>query len=202
MRVRQHTKDELSHYSTATFDIDYKFPFGWKEIHGNANRGQFDLKQHQKFSGQKMEIFDEETRKRIIPKVIEPSFGVDRAFLAFMYDAYETRKDEKGNEVVLLKLSPKIAPIQVAVFPLVNKLHDKAREVFDEIKTCFSVKYDKGGSIGRRYARADEQGIPYCVTIDFDTLENESVTIRERDTAKQKRAKISELKDELFKMMN
>ena len=202
LRIRQHVKDELSHYSTATFDIDYNFPFGWKEIHGNANRGQYDLIQHQKASGKSMEIFDEETKERFIPRVIEPSFGVDRAFLAFLYDAYTTRKDEKGNEVVLLKLSPKIAPVQVAVFPLVNKLNDKAREVYDQIKTCFTITYDKGGSIGRRYARADEQGIPFCVTIDFDTIEKDnSVTIRDRDTAKQTRVKISELKNELFKKM-
>lgn len=202
LRVRQHVKSELSHYSTATFDIDYNFPFGWKEIHGNANRGQYDLNQHQKESGKSMEIFDEETKSKYLPRVIEPSFGVDRAFLAVLYDAYSTRKDEKDNEVILLKLNAKISPYQVAVFPLVNKLNDKAREVFDELKTCFTITYDKGGSIGRRYARADEQGIPYCITIDFDTIEkDDSVTIRNRDDAKQKRVKISELKNELFKII-
>ncbi len=201
LRIREHTKDELSHYSSATFDIDYNFPFGWKEIHGNANRGQFDLKQHQEFSGKSMGIYDEETKKKVLPRVIEPSFGVDRAFLVFLYDAYSTRKDEKGKEVVLLKLSPKIAPIQVAVFPLVNKINDKAREVFEDIKECYTAKYDRGGSIGRRYARADEQGIPFCVTIDFDTLEDKTVTIRERDSADQIRVKAEELKDVLFKLM-
>ena len=202
LRIREHTSDELSFYSTGTFDIDYNFPFVWKEIYGNANRGQYDLTQHQKHSGKSMEIFDEETRTRFIPRVIEPSFGVDRAFLSFLYDAYSTRKDEKGKEVVVLKLHPKIAPMQIAVFPLVNKLQDKARVVFSEIKSCFTTTYDKSGSIGRRYARADEQGIPYCITIDFDSLEDHSVTIRERDSAKQHRVKISELKNELFKLIN
>jgi len=190
LRIRQHTKEELSHYSSATFDIDYYFPFGWKEIHGNANRGQFDLIQHQKHSKKSMALFDEETKSKLIPRVIEPSFGVDRAFLTFLYDAYNYDK-KRGN--VVLKLHPKLAPVQIAVFPLVNKLEDKAKEVYNTIKEKFVSKYDRSGSIGRRYARADEIGIPYCITIDFDTLKDECVTVRDRDTTKQKRVKITDL---------
>jgi glycyl-tRNA synthetase len=190
LRIRQHTKKELSHYSTATFDVEYHFSFGWKEIHGNADRGQFDLGQHQKFSGKSMELFDEETKEKILPAVIEPSFGVDRAFLTVLYDAYHDDK-ERGN--VVLKLSPKIAPVKVAVFPLVNKLDDKAREVFNLIKEEFPSMFDRSGSVGRRYARADELGIPYCVTIDFQTLEDGCVTIRDRDPTTQERVKIEDL---------
>lgn len=198
LRVRQHLKKELSHYSSATFDIEYNFPFGWKEIHGNADRGQFDLSQHQKYSGKPMDLFDEESKQKILPAVIEPSFGVDRAFLAVLYDAYSLRKDESGNEVVVLKFSPKVSPQKVAVFPLVNKLEDKAREVYKLIKQDFTTVFDRSGSIGRRYARADELGIPYCVTIDFETIEkDDSVTIRERDTGKQERVNIADLKAKL-----
>jgi glycyl-tRNA synthetase len=199
LRVRQHLKKELSHYSSATFDIEYNFPFGWKEIHGNANRGQFDLTQHAKYSGKSMELFDEDTKEKLIPYVIEPSFGVDRAFLAVLYDAYSLRKDEGGNEVVVLKFAPKVAPTKVAFFPLVNKLEPRAREIYALFKEDFISTFDRSGSIGRRYARADELGIPYCVTIDFETLEDGAVTVRDRDTMKQERVKIESLKSFLQK---
>ncbi len=201
LRVREHTKEELSHYSSATFDIDYRFPFGWKEIHGNANRGQFDLGQHQKFSKKSLEIFDEESKKKVLPRVIEPSFGADRAFLAVMYDAYSTKKDEKGNEVVVLKLKPKLAPIKIAVFPLVKKLSQEARKVYEMLKKDFICVFDSSGSIGRRYMRQDEQGTPFCITYDFESLEDNCVTIRDRDTTKQDRIKISGLKDYLKNKM-
>ncbi|MBN2367740.1 glycine--tRNA ligase [Candidatus Woesearchaeota archaeon] len=199
LRIREHTSEELSHYSSGTFDIDYNFPFGWKEIHGNANRGQFDLTQHQKFSGKPMDIFDEETKEKMIPWVVEPSFGADRAFLAFLYDAYHEDK-ERGN--IVLKLHPKLAPFKVAVFPLVNKIEEQALQVYLLLKKDFISMFDRSGSVGRRYARADEIGIPYCVTVDFDTEKDKSVTIRDRDTTKQIRVKITELKDVLRKLLD
>jgi glycyl-tRNA synthetase len=198
LRIRQHLSKELSHYSSATFDVEYKFPFGWKEIHGNANRGQFDLGQHIKHSGKPLDIFDEETKQRILPAVIEPSFGVDRAFLTFMYDAYSDDK-ERGN--VVLKLSAKLAPVKLGVFPLVNKLDEKAKEVYELIRKDFVTMYDRSGSVGRRYARADEIGIPLCITVDFDSLEDQAVTVRDRDTTKQVRVKIDDLKEELRKLL-
>ena len=190
LRIRQHMADELSHYSSVTFDIEYHYPLGWKEIHGNANRGQFDLKQHMEHSKKSMEIHDQETNTKMIPRVIEPSWGVERTFLTAIIDSYVD--DEKRGNIVL-KLNPKIAPIKLAVFPLVNKLNDNAKEVYDLLKEDFVSTFDKGGSVGRRYARADEQGIPYCITFDFDSLEDKSVTIRDRDTTEQIRVKIEDL---------
>ncbi|HZX44754.1 MAG TPA: glycine--tRNA ligase [Candidatus Nanoarchaeia archaeon] len=199
LRLREHLKDELAHYASACFDIEYKFPFGWKEIHGNADRGQFDLKQHMQFSKTNMEYFDEETKEKVIPYVAsEPSQGIDRAFLAFLYDAYNDDK-ERGN--IVLKLKPSLAPIKVGVFPLVNKLNDKSREVFEVLRKEFNCIYDKSGSVGRRYARADEMGIPFCVTVDFDTLNDESVTVRDRDSTKQVRVKINKLASVLHDMI-
>jgi len=195
LRLREHLKDELAHYASACFDIEYKFPFGWKEIHGNADRGQFDLKQHMEFSGANMEYFDEESKEKVVPYVAsEPSQGIDRAFLAFIFDAYEDDK-KRGN--IVLKLDNKLAPVKVGVFPLVNKLNDKAKELFDVLKKEFNCVFDKGGSVGRRYARADEMGIPYCVTVDFDSLKDKACTIRSRDSTKQVRIKISYMVDVL-----
>lgn len=191
LRLREHLKDELAHYASACFDIEYKFPFGWKEIHGNADRGQFDLTQHMKFSKENMEYFDEETKEKVMPYVAsEPSQGIDRAFLAFLFDAYHDDK-ERGN--IVLKLDSHLAPIKVGVFSLVNKLNEESKKIFDTLKNEFYCVFDKSGSIGRRYARADEQGIPYCITVDFDSLKDKSVTIRDRDSTKQVRVKISEL---------
>ena len=198
LRIREHTKRELSHYSSATFDIDYNFPFGWKELYGNANRGQFDLQQHMKHSGKSMELFDEETKQRLIPRVIEPSYGVDRAFLTFLYDAYEFDK-KRGN--VVLRLNSKITPIKVAVFPLVNKLDEHALKVYLILKEDFVCKWDRSGSVGRRYARADEIGIPFTITYDFDSLDDKSVTIRDRDSTKQIRVKIEDLKQVLSDLL-
>ena len=200
LRVREHMKSELAHYAGACFDFEYQFPFGWKEIHGSADRTQFDLSQHLKVSGKEMSIYDEETKGKIIPYVAaEPSQGVERALLVFLYDAYEYDK-ERGN--VVLRLHPSLAPIKVGVFPLVNKINEKAKEVYEKIKNNFYAMYDKSGSIGRRYARADEIGIPYCVTLDFESLQDEDCTIRDRNTTKQIRVKIVDLKEILQKLLH
>ncbi len=201
IKIREHTKDELSHYSSATFDIDYEYPFGSKEVAGNANRGQFDLKQHEKESGKKMEIFDDKTSEKVIPRVIEPTFGMERVFLAALTKAY-TYDEERDN--VVLKLNPKLSPIKAAIFPIVKKqeFEKLSREVFDLLKKEFNVVQDISGSIGRRYARNDEIGTPYCITIDGDSLKNKDITIRDRDTTKQIRVKISDLKDILAKLID
>ncbi|MBU4284503.1 MAG: glycine--tRNA ligase [Nanoarchaeota archaeon] len=201
-RIRQHTKDELSHYALDTWDLEYNFPFGWKELEGIANRTDFDLQQHIKHSKKDLSIFDQETNKKIVPHVVaEPSLGVGRAFLVFMFDAYNDDK-ERGN--IVLKLDPKLAPVKAGIFPLISKpeLIKIAREIYDELKGIYNINYDKSGSIGRRYARADEIGTPFCITIDFDSLKDKSVTIRDRDTTKQIRIKIAELKDILRKLID
>ncbi|MBR9702222.1 glycine--tRNA ligase [Candidatus Pacearchaeota archaeon] len=198
IKIREHTKDELSHYSAGTFDVDYEYPFGSKELAGNANRRQYDLGQHQKFSGQNMEIFDDKTGKKIIPQVIEPTFGMERIFLALIVNGYT--KNEKGE--IVLKLPPKLAPYKVAVLPLTNKLDEKAREVYSFVNDEHNSFYDKSGSVGRRYARQDEIGTPFCVTVDFDTLEDHSVTIRDRDSTKQVRVKVADLRDVIRKLVN
>jgi glycyl-tRNA synthetase len=191
LRIREHSKKELSHYSSATFDIEYQFPFGWKEIHGNANRGNFDLKQHMKHSKEKLELYDEETKKKILPEVIEPSQGVDRAFLVFLYDSLIDDK-KRGN--IVLKLHSKLSPYKSAVFPLVSNKKDimkLAKKVYSTLEV--NSFFDKSGSIGRRYARQDEIGTPFCITIDFDSIKDKSVTVRDRNTTRQKRIKISKL---------
>lgn len=191
IKIREHTKEELSHYSSATFDIDYEYPFGSKEVAGNANRGQYDLTQHQSFSREKMEIFDEKYKNKIIPRVIEPTFGMERIFLAVLTKAY--CEDEKGN--VVLKIPAKLSPVKVSVFPLVKRddFEKIAEDIVRDLKKDFNVLYDKSGSIGRRYARNDEIGTPFCITIDDDSLKNDDVTIRFRDTKEQKRIKIKNL---------
>lgn len=201
LRLREHVPTELSHYSSATLDFDYKFPHGFKELHGCANRGQYDVSQHQKVSGKKMELHDEATSKKVIPRVIEPSQGVDRLFLAAIVDSLEDDK-ERGNKV--LKVSPLIAPIKIAVLPLVKKdgLNELAREVFDSIKEDLVSQFDSSGSVGRRYARADELGIPFCITVDYDSKEDNTVTIRDRDSTEQKRIKIADLPQTVQKLIN
>ncbi len=201
-RIRQHLKDEKSHYALDTWDMEYKFPFGWKELQGMANRTDFDLKQHMKHSKQDLSLFEEESKKKIVPYVVaEPSQGVERAFLVFMFDAYNYDK-ERGN--VVLKLHSKLAPVKAAVFPLVNKpeLIKKSRGIFDELKKEFNCVYDQSGSVGRRYARNDEIGTIYCVTVDFESLEDDAITIRNRDDTKQIRVKIDDLKETIRKLIN
>ena len=201
-RIRQHSKEELSHYSSDTWDLEYKFPFGWKELEGIADRGDYDLSQHEKSSKKDLKIFDENSKEKILPHVIcEPSLSVERAFLVFMFDSYFY---DSERENVILKLNPKLAPIKAAVFPIVktNKNIVKiAREVYEELKKEFNVDYDSGGSVGRRYSRNDEIGTPFCITIDEESLNKKDVTIRERDTKKQIRVKISELKNILRKLI-
>ena len=200
IKIREHTKEELSHYSSATFDIDYEYPFGSREIAGNANRGQFDLTQHQRESKENMEIFDEKSGKKVLPRVIEPTFGMERTFLALLTKAY--CEDEKGN--VVLTLPEKLAPIKAAVFPIVKqpKFEKIAEEIVYDLKKEWNVVYDKSGSIGRRYARNDEIGTPFCITVDGDSLNKKDVTIRERDSAKQFRVNVSDLKNVLRRLIN
>jgi len=193
---------ERAHYSKRTIDVEFDFPFGKKELYGLAYRTNFDLSAHGATSGVDLEYYDEETKERFVPHVIEPSFGVDRTILAILADAYT--EDELGGEKrAYLKLSPNIAPVKVAVFPLLkNKpaLVEKAREVYDMLKKQMSgVVFDDNGNIGKRYRRQDEIGTPFCLTIDFDTLEDESVTIRDRDTGEQKRVKIKEILNSIAK---
>ena len=203
LRIRPHKKEELAHYAKSCVDIEYKFPFGWSELEGIANRTDFDLKQHQKFSGKDLKYFDEKEKKYYIPFVIEPSCGVERILLALLCDGYQevkggrtkTTKAIKEKEV-LLKLVQKIAPVKAAVLPLVKnkpELVEKAKQVYQTLKTHFACQYDEVGSIGRRYRRQDEIGTLFAVTIDFETLDKDSVTIRDRDTMKQERVKIKDL---------
>ncbi|MAG37803.1 glycine--tRNA ligase [Candidatus Pacearchaeota archaeon] len=201
IKIREHTKDELSHYSSATFDFDFEYPFGSLEVAGNANRGQFDLTQHGKFSGEKFEVLDEKGEK-VVPRVIEPTFGMERVFLALIAEGY--RYDEERQNIVL-KLPKTLAPIKAAVFPIVRNDAETvrlAREVFDLIRKDMKTNYDESGSVGRRYSRNDEIGTPYCITIDSESLKGKDVTIRNRDTKKQVRVKISELKSVLQKLLN
>jgi glycyl-tRNA synthetase len=198
LRLRQHGKDELAHYARDCYDIDYLFPMGWSELEGIANRGDFDLVQHIKYSGKDLSYFDEETEERITPYIIEPSAGVDRSVLAVLLDAYDEEVDKEGIRVVL-RLHPDLAPIKVAVLPLSRneKLLPLSKEVHAELRRCFMTQYDDAQSIGRRYRRQDEIGTPLCVTIDFQSLEDQQVTIRERDSMKQIRIPISVLESTL-----
>ena len=201
-RIRQHLKEEKSHYASDTWDLEYNFPFGWKELEGIADRSNFDLSQHEKFSKKDLHIFDEETKKKILPEVIcEPSLGVGRALIVFLFDSYYYDK-ERGN--VVLKLHPKLAPIKAAIFPIVKRpeLEKIAEEVLNDLSEEWNVIYDKSRSIGRRYARNDEIGTPFCITIDEESLKKKDVTVRDRDTTKQIRVKISELEDVFEKLIN
>ena len=193
MRLRDHSPEELSHYSNGTTDIEFKFPFGWGELWGIADRTDFDLKQHMEYSKEDMSYLDPETNEKYIPYCIEPSLGADRVTLAFLCNAYEEEEIAEGDVRTVLHLHPALAPYKVAVLPLSKKLSEKADEVYTMLSKKFMCDYDEAGSIGKRYRREDEIGTPYCVTIDFDTLEDESVTIRDRDTMEQVRVKISEL---------
>jgi glycyl-tRNA synthetase len=196
LRLRAHGPDELSHYSSATSDIEYLYPIGWSELEGIANRGDFDLTQHAQFSGEKLEYFDPETRERYIPHVIEPAAGVGRTMLALLCDAYD--EDEIGGERrTVLRLDPKVAPVKVAVLPLLRKdgHPEKATEIYHELRRLVSAEYDAGGHIGKRYRRQDEIGTPLAITVDHQTLEDDTVTLRERDTLTQDRVPVSELVD-------
>ena len=200
LRLRAHTPDELSHYSSATSDVEYLFPIGWAELEGIANRGNFDLTQHAKFSGKDLNYYDEERKEHVVPHVIEPSLGVDRCLLAFLADAYDEEVDEKGEKRVVLRLHPQIAPVKVAVLPLSRneKLTPTARDVYARVRMHWMTQYDDAQSIGRRYRRQDEIGTPLCVTVDFQTVEeDQAVTIRERDSMAQVRVPIAGLVEAL-----
>jgi glycyl-tRNA synthetase len=198
LQLREHGPDELSHYSAATSDVEYRFPMGWSELEGIANRTDFDLKRHAEFSGEKLEYVDSASGERYVPYVIEPSAGADRALLAFMVDAYDEEEVE-GRQRVVLRLHPRLAPVKVAVLPLVNKdgQPEKAREIYEELRTLMPAEYDTGGSIGKRYRRQDEIGTPWGVTVDHQTMEDDTVTLRDRDSLEQTRIATAELGAEL-----
>ena len=193
IRLRDHEKEELSHYSKATTDIEFLFPFGWGELWGIADRTDFDLKQHIEHSKQDLTYLDEETKEKYIPYCIEPSLGCDRVALAFLCNAYTQEEVGEGDVRTVLKLHPYLAPFKAAVLPLSKKLSPKAEEVHNMLSKKFMCDYDEAGSIGKRYRREDEIGTPYCITIDFDTETDNSVTIRDRDTMEQVRVKIPDL---------
>jgi len=232
LRLRPHAEEELAHYAMAATDVEYKFPFGWSELEGIANRQDFDLQTHEKHSGRDLKYFDEETKKKFWPYVVEPAAGVDRAALAFLVDAYEeknqksniknqnngmsstssdnnyslsednseskgnNKKQERAEGETVLHFHPKLAPIKAAVFPLVkkDKLPEIARGIYDDLKKHYMVQYDESGSVGRRYRRQDEIGTPWCITVDFDSLDDKTVTVRDRDTMEQERIEIKNIK--------
>ena len=199
IRLRDHKKEELVFYSKATTDIEFAFPFGWGELWGIADRTDYDLSRHMEHSKQDLSYLDAETNEKYVPYCIEPSLGCDRAALAFLCNSYEEQEIAEGDTRVVLHLHPALAPFKVAVLPLSKKLSDKAEEIYTKLSKKFMCDYDVAGSIGKRYRREDEIGTPYCVTIDFDTLEDDSVTIRDRDTMEQVRVKIDELEDWISK---
>tara|TARA_A100001037_G_scaffold252940_1_gene237185 strand:- start:7852 stop:9165 length:1314 start_codon:yes stop_codon:yes gene_type:complete len=205
IQVRAHEHDELSHYSKATSDIEYLFPWGWGELQGIANRTDFDLKAHTDHSGVRLDYFDQENNEHYTPYVIEPAVGVDRIFLTLLIDAYREEEINDGKEKrTVLKLSPQIAPIQIAILPLSRneKLVPKAKEIFTLLNQNYSCEYDDAQSIGRRYRRQDEIGTPLCITVDFDTIEKDNqVTIRDRDTMKQIRIPIENLQEHIQKTL-
>lgn len=196
LRLRDHSQEELSHYSTATTDIEFMFPFGWGELWGIADRGAFDLTQHSNHCGKPIEYFDAETGEHYIPHVVEPSLGADRVALAFLVEAYdeEVVDAEKNDIRVVLRLHPALAPYKACVLPLSKKLSEQATEVYHQLQKDFMVDYDESGSIGKRYRRQDEIGTPLCITYDFESAEDGCVTVRDRDTMQQERIKIEELK--------
>ncbi|HWX96238.1 MAG TPA: glycine--tRNA ligase [Solirubrobacteraceae bacterium] len=209
LRLRAHEAEELSHYSSATSDVEYLFPIGWSELEGIANRGDFDLRRHAEFSGEKLEYFDQGTGERYVPYVIEPAAGADRATLAFMVDAYDEELVERegtgeGERRTVLRLHPRLAPVKVAVLPLVNKdgQPELAREAYAAMRARVQAEYDDGGAIGRRYRRQDEIGTPFCVTIDHQSVEDRTVTLRDRDSLEQERLPIEGIAEEIERRVN
>lgn len=198
LRFRDHEPEELAFYSKATTDIEYKFPFGWGEIWGIADRTDYDLKRHQDYSGESLDYLDPETNEKYVPYCIEPSLGLDRLFLMIVTDSYDEEVLENGEIRKIMHLKPFLAPYKAAILPLSKQLNEKAKEVFDCLIPYINVNFDTTGSIGKRYRRNDEIGTPYCVTIDFDTLNDGCVTVRERDSMKQERIKIEDLRNYLL----
>ena len=201
LRLRDHDKDELCFYSKATTDFEFLFPFGWGELWGVADRTDYDLTQHANHSGEGMEYFDPETNEKYVPYVIEPSLGADRVLLAFLCNAYDEEPDEKGNVRVVLRLHPALAPFKAAVLPLSKKLSEQAGEVYSQLSKHFSVDFDDAGSIGKRYRRQDEIGTPFSICYDFESVEDNCVTVRNRDTMESVRMPISEVKDYIEKAL-
>lgn len=199
LRLRQHEKNELAHYAIDCYDVEYEFPFGWSELEGIADRGTYDLDQHIKYSGKKLAWFDPQSNNHITPAVVESSAGVDRPVLVVLADAYH-EEEVRGENRVVLRLKPKLAPTKVAIFPLVNRdgMPEIGRKIFDDLKGDFSAFYDDGGSIGRRYRRQDEAGTPFGITVDSQTLEDQTVTIRDRDSMEQERIRMDRLGVYLF----
>ncbi|MDD3120710.1 MAG: glycine--tRNA ligase, partial [Candidatus Gracilibacteria bacterium] len=193
LRFRDHSPEELSHYSNATSDIEFKFSFGWGELWGIADRTDFDLKAHMQESKQDMSYFDPINNRKFIPYVIEPSVGLNRLFLCVLSDAITEITDEEGETRVIMKLKPSIAPIKVGILPVVKKLKEEAMKIYDLLKEEFVCEYDETGSVGKRYARFDEIGTPYCVTVDSENYDSGKVTVRWRDTAEQELVEISKL---------
>jgi glycyl-tRNA synthetase len=192
IRFRAHEKDELSHYSQGTTDVEYLFPFGWKELEGIANRGNFDLSQHAKHSGKNLSVHDEATKETYVPAVVECSVGTDRLFLALLCDAYD--EDVVNEETrIVLRLKPILAPITAAILPLVKKLEEPAQKIYKDLREKYTIVYDESGAIGKRYRRYDEIGTPLCFTYDFDSLNDNMVTVRDRDTTEQKRIPIDSI---------
>ena len=194
LKFRDHEKEELSFYSKATCDVEYKFPFGWGELWGIADRTDYDLTQHQNTSGEDLTYFDDVNKERYIPYVIEPSLGADRVTLAFLCSAYDEEELEGGDTRTVLHFHPALAPVKIGILPLSKKLSDGAMKVYEELAKEYNCEFDERGNIGKRYRRQDEIGTPYCVTFDFDSLEDNAVTVRDRDTMEQERIKIEDLK--------
>ena len=201
LRLRDHDKDELCFYSKATTDFEFLFPFGWGELWGVADRTDYDLTQHSNHSGEAMDYFDPETNEKNVPYVIEPSLGADRVLLAFLCNAYDEELDENGNARVVLRLHPALAPFKAAVLPLSKKLSEQATEVYTNLSKYFNVDFDDAGSIGKRYRRQDEIGTPFSICYDFDSVEDNCVTIRNRDTMESVRMPINEVKDYIEKAL-
>ena len=203
LRIRPHGSDELAHYAKACVDVEYEFPFGWSELEGIANRADFDLSRHMEYSGKDMTYFDEATRSRYVPYVIEPSAGVDRPLLAFLVDAYDEEEVE-GDRRIVLRLDPRLAPFKAGVYPLLRKdgHPERAQEIRDILKEHFPVVYDQAGSIGRRYRRQDEIGTPFGITVDHETLKDQTVTLRERDAMTQVRIPVDRLVEEIRRRMD
>ena len=201
LRLRDHEKEELSFYSNATCDIEFLFPFGWGELWGIADRTDYDLSKHIEATGEDLRYIDPVTNEKYIPYCIEPSLGADRVALAFLCNSYDEEQVGENDMRTVLRLHPALAPFKAAILPLTKKLSDKSDEIYAELSKYFMIDTDVSGSIGKRYRRQDEIGTPYCITVDFDTLEDESVTVRFRDTMKQERLKICELKDFIEKSL-
>jgi len=202
LKLHDHAKTDLAHYAVEATDIEYNFPFGFSELEGIHNRGNYDLTQHEKFSGTDLRYFDEETNEKVLPHVVETSGGVDRATLAFLTEAYTVEKTDKEERTVL-RFHPRLAPIKAAILPLVKKepLLEISQKLYEELRKEFFVELDSSGTVGKRYRRQDEVGTPYCFTIDFDTVEDQTVTVRDRDSMEQERIPIASVADFLRKKL-